>query len=977
MESSAILAQLRPSFEGEVQGDELHQMLYATDASVYKKRPLGVVFPKNEQDIVSVIHWANQHDISLTARAAGTSLAGQCVTNGVVVDVSRHMTKIIKLDLEKAQVIVEPGVIRDELNQYLAPYGLFFGPNTSTSNRCMIGGMVGNNSSGTTSIKYGATRDKVHRIDGFLADGTKLTFSDCTPEELGAKRSSSSREGDIYRRIMDLVAAPAVQEDIRNGYPLPEIHRRNTGYALDLLIDTKAFDPSSNSNLNLSKLMCGSEGTLFFSTAITLDLDPLPPKLSRMVVAQYHQLSDCMKDVVVAMEHDLFTCELIDDVILDCTKNNRLYDSYRFFVSGAPKAVLFMELRGDDMVSLDRQEDLLLEALTNESRAYDMRTLRDDDIDKAMNLRKAGLGLLGSMVGDRKAVACIEDTVVALSDLPEFIDAFTQIMERFDQKAVYYAHAGAGELHLRPILNLKKGQDVSDFRAITRQVSTLVKQFRGSLSGEHGDGIVRSEFIEQQIGQANYNLLREVKSIFDPKGLFNPGKIIDPWPMDESLRYVAEVATKEVDTVYDFSGHQGIVRLSEQCNGSGDCRKTEQSGGMLCPSYHATREEKDSTRGRANVLREVLTQSSDPKLAWNSRALEEAFDLCVGCKACHQECPSNVDMATVKSELSYQRIKINGSSLSDRFFGLSTLSYPLLEKIPGFVLSLANSPAVHWMIKRVVGIHPSRSLPKFAQKRFTVNQASKSKEGTNKAGQKVYLWIDEFTKFHEPDLARDAYELLEALGYAPECITHLNSARALLSKGFLDRAKTQINNNLAYFSAHCGDGIVLGIEPSAVLGMRDEYIKLASSSDQAKNWAKKSYLIEEFLAQELALGRITADQFTSEKRRLKIHVHCHQKSLSQQKHTFDLMNLPSGYRPTLIASGCCGMAGSFGFEKNHYSVSMAMAELRLLPSVNKAKKDTIIVANGTSCRHQIKDGTAREALHPVTVLRGALRNSRQ
>lgn len=972
MESAHFLDLLRPYFEGEVQGDDLHRMLYATDASVYRMMPLGVVFPKHDKDISAVINWAQHHNIALTPRTAGTSLAGQCVTHGVVVDVSRYMTNIIALDIERAQVTVQPGVIRDELNAYLASYGLFFGPNTSTSNRCMIGGMVGNNSSGTTSIKYGVTRDKVRQIDGFLSDGTKLCLSALTKEQLKAKEGIPNREGIIYQRIHDLLTPAAVQEGIRQGYPLPEIHRRNTGYAIDQLIDTTAFDPQASQDLNLASLMCGSEGTLFFSTAITLSLDHLPPRLSSMVVAQYEALSDCMNDVVVAMKHDLYTCELMDDVILDCTKNNKVYQDYGFFISGRPKAVLFMECRARDQSDLDQQVADLMKDLSAQSRAYALTTLTGTEIDQAMDLRKAGLGLLGSMIGDKKAVACIEDTAVALKDLPEFIEAFTQIMKRFNQQAVYYAHAGAGELHLRPILNLKKGQDVSDFREITQEVSQLVKRFRGSLSGEHGDGIVRSEFIEQQIGAANYALLREIKSIFDPKGLFNPGKIVAPWPMDESLRYSPDEATKEIETAFDFSAHQGIMRLSEQCNGSGDCRKTEQSSGMLCPSYHATRQEKDSTRGRANVLREVLTHQNDIAKAWGSEALNQAFDLCVGCKACHHECPSNVDMATVKSELAYQRIQINGATWSERFFGLNTLHYQRLNRVPGLLFGLINSRPMHWLLKKTMGIHPLRSLPHFSSRPFAVKEGLHPEAASQGKSKKIYLWVDEFTNYLEPGIAQDAYELLQGLGYFPQCITHLNSARSLISKGFLDQAKEQINQNLAYFTHHCSDGIVVGIEPSAILGLRDEYLKLALDQIQAEHWSKNSFLIEEFLVQQINKGKITAKQFTTEQRNLKIHVHCHQKALSQQKHTFDLMNLPSGYKPTLIASGCCGMAGSFGFEKEHYDVSMAMANLRLLPAVTKATQDTIIVANGTSCRHQIKDGASREALHPVSVLRHAL-----
>ena len=992
---------LDQKLSGSCHWDDLHLMMYATDASVYRNRPRAVVYPKTDQDIAVVLKWCSDQEISVTPRAAGTSLAGQCISDGVVLDVSRYLNQIIHFDAEQKTITVQPGLVRDELNRYLKPYGLFFGPNTSTSSRSTIGGMVGNNSSGTTSIKYGVTRDKVLALSGYLVDGDLVSF--CRPgfnpkrqqqpntaneHKVNKAIGSDRKEQNLKDSIFELLSPEKTRQQILQQYPKPSIHRRNTGYAMDLLAAQWDQEEPNPLDLDLLPLFCGSEGTLMVSTAITLSLDALPPEQNALVVLQYAGMEECMLDVVTAMNHDLYTCELIDDVVLDCTAQNSLYTAYRFFVKDTPKAVLFCELRDATLQGLSQQVDQFCHELNQQNRAYDVQVLYGDDIDKAIKLRIAGLGLLGAMVGDKKAVACIEDTAVSLDDLPEFIKAFTAIMKSFNQNAVYYAHAGAGELHLRPILNLKKDQDKKDFRAITQAVSTLVKQYRGSLSGEHGDGIVRSEFIKEQIGLENYHRLVEIKKLFDPQGLLNPGKIVDPWPMDERFRVETTKTAAAVKTRYDFSAQQGILSLSEQCNGSGDCRNSHEHHGMLCPSYQATKNERDTTRARANVLREVLSSGDTDIERWGSSALNEAFDLCVGCKACHNECPSKVDMATVKSELQYQRRKLGFSKKWDWFFGNNTLYYKYLFSIPALLRAPLNSRLFAGIIKARYAIAPKRSLPKFPKHSFSqrLTKVQKNNSEINKNAperlrlnkdkdQRVYLWIDEFSDYLEPEIAQDAYALLIGLGYDVVCITGLNSARALLSKGYLDKAKPIIDQNLNYFETHCLQGPVLGIEPSALYGVRDEYLRLASDQSLAKKWKSKAFIVEEFLAQEIRLGRITKSSFTDQNLKLKLHLHCHQKSLGEVKDTFELLNLPAGYRPTLIPSGCCGMAGSFGFEKDHYQTSMAMAELHVLPAVRRAEPETIIVANGTSCRHQIEDGTDRKALHPITVMRRALVNS--
>ncbi|MBC2840498.1 FAD-binding and (Fe-S)-binding domain-containing protein [Robiginitalea sp. SC105] len=963
------LDQLAATLEGTLHRDRLHQALYATDASVYRIRPMAVAFPKGKDDIVRLIHFASAYGIGLIPRTAGTSLAGQCVGPGIVVDVSRHMTAIGTLDTERRTIQVQPGVVRDELNEFLKPHGLFFGPNTSTSNRCMIGGMVGNNSSGTTSIQYGVTRDKVASMNVILSDGSEMQITSLDQEGFMAKTRGNDLEASIYKVIHNELSSKEVQDEIRREFPHPDIHRRNTGYAVDSLLEGPIFGHEEG-DFNLARLLCGSEGTLAFTTEVTLRLDPLPPAESAMIVPHYKNLEDCLSDVVPAMSHQLYLCEMMDKVILDCTRNNREQSENRFFVSGDPAALLMLEVRAADPESLELSIREVQDTLAGSGRAYAAPVLRGDDTRKAIELRKAGLGLLGNMVGDKKAVACIEDTAVALPDLKDFIGEFTRIMDHFGQQAVYYAHAGAGELHLRPILDLKKSGDVALFRQITTEVARLTKKYRGSFSGEHGDGIVRAEFIPMMIGEANYELLRRIKAAFDPKGIFNPGKIVDAFPMDKALRYEPDRKEPSPDTLLDFSDSMGILRAAEKCNGSGDCRKSHTMPGAMCPSYQATRREQDTTRGRANTLREMLTkgEGSEP---FNHPELKEVFDLCLSCKACARECPSNVDVATLKAEFSYQYQKANGFSLRNRLFAFNTRINAFNSRIAWLANALTGRNAAGAVLKRLMGIARQRSLPVVSRVNFDA-RLRELNENYQPGGREVALYIDEFTRYLDTGQGLDALELLTRLGYRVE-LFYAESGRTFISKGFLEQARSLARRNCGPLGVLAERGVpVLGLEPSAVLTFRDEYKRFGLPAETAGKIAKNAFLIEEFLAAEARLGNIRADQFSDAPREIKIHNHCYQKALSDQKVTFDLLNLPANYRVSIIPSGCCGMAGSFGYEKEHYLVSMQVGELRLFPSIRKAPESTVISANGTSCRHQIYDGTGRKALHPVTILREAL-----
>ena len=969
MLNSLPLKQLSASLEGTLLYDELHKTIYSTDASVYKFRPIAVALPKTVGDITKLIHFANANKISLTPRTAGTSLAGQTVGSGIIVDVSKYFTKIVSFDANKKTVTVQPGVIRDELNLFLKPHGLFFGPNTSTSNRCMIGGMVGNNSSGTTSIRYGVTRDKIVEIKALLSDGSSVVFKELSSEEFIEKTKGDSLESKIYKTIYEELSNEATQKEIIKEFPKPEIHRRNTGYAVDLLLQSELFS-GTEKTINLGKLLCGSEGTLAFTTEITLKADDLPPTNNVMVVAHFHTIQESLEAVMIAMKHHLYTCEMMDDTILNCTKTNREQAKNSFFIQGDPKAVIMLEVASHSIEDAESQANALIADLELHNFGYALPKIYGSDIDKINELRKAGLGLLGSIVGDDKAADSIEDTAVELSDLPDYIAEFAAMMKKYGQEAIYYAHAGAGELHLRPVLNLKKKEDLKLFRTIATEVAVLVKKYRGSLSGEHGDGIVRGEFLPFMIGETNYELLKRIKAAFDPNTILNEGKIVNTPKMDENLRMESGRVEPEIQTIQDFSDSMGILRAAEKCNGSGDCRKLPSAGGTLCPSYRATRNEKDTTRARANALREYLT-NSDKDNKFDYEELYQVFELCVSCKACASECPSNVDVAALKAEFLYQYQKANGFSLRNKIFAFNARLNNLGSITPRITNYMVNLP----FVKKKMGIAPQRQVPLLAPKTFRKwyeNKADEPKTGSFPNG-KVYLFCDEFTNFYDVSVGIDAFELLTKLGYEVEIVDHEESGRAFLSKGFLQEAKAIANSNVSIFSDLISEDFpLIGIEPSAILTFRDEYLRLADDKESAQKLSKNVFTIEEFFKKEITSGKIHSGQFSDVQKEIKIHGHCHQKSLSSVEATFAMLNLPQNSSVTIYNSGCCGMAGSFGYEKEHYDISMQMGEDTLFPKVRATSETTAIAAAGTSCRHQIFDGTKREALHPVTILRSCL-----
>jgi Fe-S oxidoreductase len=813
------------------------------------------------------------------------------------------------------------------------------------------------------------TRDKIISSKGFLSDGSFIEARPITKNEFQQKLKLNSLEGEIYRYFNSLFQQDNIESLLEEGFPKPSIHRRNTGYSIDELYNSSFFKSDSNTHFNLNHLLCGSEGTLYIATELELELDQVQPQHSAMVAAHFKSISDCLESVETSLSHDLFTCEMMDKTILDCTKDSIKYQGHRFFIEDDPEAILMLELRSDSLEDLKVQVKALLSDMKLNSKSYASPVLKGGEIDLAVELRKAGLGLLGNLKGDDKAVACIEDTSVSIGDLPHYISDFSKIMKSYNQKAVYYAHAGAGELHLRPILNLKTSKGVEEFKNISSDVAHLVKHYNGALSGEHGDGRVRAPFTELMVGKECYKVFQEIKQLFDPHHLFNPGKIVNPKPIDSDLRYEVDRVEPEIETKMDFSKNLGILRAAEQCNGSGDCRKSHEFEGGMCPSYQATKNEKDTTRARANMLREVLTQKHSEENAFDDENLKEIFDLCVSCKACKNECPSNVDVAAFKTEFLYQYQKANGVSLRTKVFAKNNLINKLSSPVAPLYNWINTNPITSKLVKKSAGIASERSLPKLSSQslRQRIKKGSISLEPKVEKIKTVYLFVDEFTNYLDVEIGLDAIELLTKLGYEVKVLDHEESGRAYFSKGLLDEAQSFIDTNIKVFEPLVSkDTPLLGIEPSTILSFRDEYLKLATDKTSAEKLSKHVFLIEEFLNAEIQLGNIASNQFSDESKEVKIHSHCYQKALSSQIHTFNILNVPKNFKVTIIPSGCCGMAGSFGYEEEHYKVSQDIGELVLFPAVRKT--DAIISANGTSCRHQIKDGTRKEALHPVSIL---------
>lgn len=965
------LDSLARQLDGDLFRDSTLRTLYATDASAYREMPLAVAIPHTQQDLKTLIAFARQNSVALIPRTAGTSLAGQVVGSGLVVDVSKYFNKILEINAEERWVRVQPGVVRDELNMALKPLGLYFGPETSTANRAMIGGMVGNNSCGSNSVVYGSTREHLLEVKALLADGSEAVFT--AEDQLEKLAEKPGLQGAIYKKTFDILSDPANQAEIRKNFPKKSVERRNTGYALDMLLDCAPFTEDGPA-FNMCRLIAGSEGTLCLLTEIKLNLLPLPPKTQGLLCAHFNTIDETLRATIIALKYKPQAVELIDNYVLECAASNVEQRKNAFFVKekedGTYPAILVVDLSRETQPEVEKLAADLKAELRAVGLGFHFPLLFGEDTKRIWTLRKAGLGLLGNIPGDEKAVAVIEDTAVDVLDQPAYIRDFNEILHKHNMSAVHYAHAGSGELHLRPIINLKTKEGHQQFRMIAEEIAALVKKYDGSLSGEHGDGRLRGEFIPRMVGEHNYGLFKEIKKAWDPQTIFNPGKVVDTPPMDTFLRYEADQQTPEIKTYFRFE-NQTILQHAEQCNGSGDCRKTQLSGGTMCPSYMATRNEKETTRARANILREMLTHS-DQENRFDHKEIKEVYDLCLACKGCKGECPSNVDVAKLKMEFLQQYHDVHGVPLRSWLVGNFSKMTGLASYVPwAYNLIFKNAP-LRRIANRLVGFHPDRTMPLLHGETLKGWFKNQPKGASTK---KVYLFCDEFTNYNDVEIGKKAIQVLQKLGYEVIIPDHAPSGRPQLSKGLLKDAKKIAEQNVkALKNLISHDTPLIGIEPSAILTFRDEYPDLVSDElvEDAKALAQNALQFDEFIAREMDLKKISSSLFTKEKRTIKLHGHCQQKAIASMVPTKKMLSLPENYTVQLIPSGCCGMAGSFGYEVEHYDLSMQIGELVLFPAVRQQPDDVIIAAPGTSCRHQIHDGTGRKALHPAEILWEAL-----
>lgn len=990
--------------------DKLHKLAYATDASVYREIPYGVAYPESIEDIKELVRIAKEKQTHLIPRAGGTSIAGQVVGSGIVADISKHWNHILEVNKEEKWVRVEPGVVRDELNMALKPYGLFFSPETSTSSRCCIGGMFGNNSCGTHSLVYGSTRHHVIDAKGILADGSVEYFKNYSINDLQIRFGNKFWEKDnhellienIYSQLINYALNSDIVSVIKDNYPDKDLRRRSCGYAIDEVIEDliESNAPFEERIINLCKLLAGSEGTLAFNTEIKVSLDNFPPKEIMVVCGHCDTLDRSFEANLVALKHHPTAIELMDGAILELSKGNIEQQKNRFFVEGDPAALLITELRADTRDEMDAIADALEKDLKDSGFVYHCTRVYGSDVAKVWALRKAGLGILGGMKGDAKPMGVIEDTAVAPKFMPGYMKEFQEMTHRLKTNVVYYGHISTGELHLRPIINLKTKEGQKLFRDVATETVHLVKKYQGSISGEHGDGRLRGEFIKLLYGDEVYELMRQVKHCWDPDDLFNIHKIVDTLPMDSMLRF-------DVDQQYEAEKHIGsnntyfnwkaafdectvpratgaksqmnaLMCSIEQCNGAGDCRKSNIIGGTICPTFKVSRDELKSTRARANVLREILTRGG------NDCLIKEQMDSCLACKGCRNECPSNVDMTRLRAEVLQHYYDRHGtpfrSFMVARMAQIESLG-AMIRPIYNFMASWNISSAI---IKRIINFSSERQIPTLS--RYSMRKlvkAEQKKHPLSNVKKKIYLFADEFTNHQEAELGLTFAKLLIRLGYEVEIPDHVESGRAAISKGCLKLAKKFAEKNVDLLSDVISDEHpLIGIEPSCILSFRDEYPDLVKpeSRNKARILAKNCLLYDEFLLREIVNGNISATEFNKETLEIWLHGHCHQKSLVGIDKTAKALDLLlEGAKINVIPSGCCGMAGSFGYEKEHYKTSLAIGEMILFPAVRKAVKNangvpTFVAAPGTSCRQQIKDGTGVHAVHPIEILYRLLKN---
>jgi FAD/FMN-containing dehydrogenase/Fe-S oxidoreductase len=950
-----FFADLEKHSSADIRTDLVSRMLYATDASIYRMEPLGVVIPRTADDVAATVELAAQYGVPVLPRGAGSSLAGQAVGRAVVLDLSRHLDAILEIDAEARTVRTQAGVVLDRLNAALRPHGLMIGPDPASGNRAVVGGAIGNNATGAHSILYGHLSEHIESLRVVLADGSLATFRPLEQDEVARLAQRESLEGTIYRRVRQIVDANRAEIAAR----FPRHWRRSSGYNLDRLADGKP--------LNLSPLIAGSEGTLATVVEATLRLVPRP-KMTALAIVHFDDLIEAMEATPIILEREPSAVELMDRMLLDLTRDVPDFARRLTFVRGEPEALLAVEFYGETEPELNDRLDRLEAHLMRHGVGRDIvRALTPEAQTDFWGVRKAGLGLLMSRKGDWKPIPFIEDCSVPVDHLAEYVAAIRQAIAEQGTQAAFYAHASAGCLHVRPLINLKKPEEVARMFAISEAASDLVRRFGGAMSGEHGDGLSRSQWNEKLFGPRIYEAFRQVKAAFDPQGIMNPGKIVDAPPMTENLRYAPPYRPVTFPTRLDFSAEGDFVRAVELCNGCGTCLK--QDVGTMCPSFMALREEMHCTRGRANLLRAALGGLLPPE-ALDGPELYAALELCLACKGCRAECPSQVDMAALKAEYLARYQDRHGLSWRARLIGHIALVNRLGCALAPVSNWVAGSALSRWALEKLVGFDRRRPLPPFARPTFT-QWFQRRPRPVGALSRRVVLFHDTYMTYNYPSVGVSAVRLLEAAGFEVILPEKKCCGRPMISQGMLDEARRLAEYNIARLAPYVEEGLaIVGCEPSCVAALKEEY-PLLVPGPAARKVAEATFLLEDFLIDPRWVAR-EALSFRQENRPVLFHGHCHQKALSGTEATSELLSRVPGLGVQVLDAGCCGMAGAFGYEKEHFDLSVQIAELRLLPAVRNAPPEAAIVVTGASCRQQIEQGTGRRVLHVAEVLAEAL-----
>jgi len=957
----ALQRELQAAIDGEVRFDKVSRALYSTDASVYQIEPLGVVIPRSVESVACAVAIAARHGVPITPRGGGTSQAGQAIGAGLVLDTSKYLNKILEINADERWARVEPGVVLDELNAELRPHNLRFAPDVSSASRATVGGMMANNSSGARSVLYGKTIDHVREQRVVLSDGGLAHLRPLTAAQLADAQQGDSIEARAYRTVPALGQRHAAEIERR----FPKVLRRVGGYNLDEFVDpARAVD--------LTRIMVGSEGTLGFIVEATIGLVPLPASKAVLTV-EFDELLDALGATPVILKHGPSAVEVMDDFILRHAQDHPLLNAQRrSMIDRDGSALLCVEFYGEHADQLVGRMEAVEQDLKGAGLSCRCRQVTDPAAQQRIwSFREAALGLSTAMKSDGKAISFVEDTAVAPEQLRDYIERFVRIVERHDTVAGVYAHASVGCLHVRPVVNLKTARGVATFEAIANEVADLVLEFGGALSGEHGDGLVRGAFNERMFGPELYQAFRDVKRTFDPHGIFNPGRIVDTPPITSHLRFGAGYETPSPVTFFDYSEHGGYGRAVEMCSGVGLCRKKRE--GTMCPSYMVTHDEAHSTRGRANVLRLAMAgQLGEAGLS--DKGVHEVLDLCLECRACKSECPVGVDVAKFKSEFLAGYWERHGLSPSARVFGHARLAAEWGSRLAPLSNAIASSAPAKWLAEAAFGIDRRRELPQFTRQTLSQRMAGR---GSTSDHPTAVLFADTFTEFENPEIGVAAIDVLDASGLSAAVAPNVCCGRPLISQGLLREARQQAAANVhaLYDLAARGTAIVF-VEPSCLSAVREDAPGLLRGELQrrARVIAGVSVLFEEYLERELSAGRGQL-ALKSGPARVQLHPHCHQRSMGLAAPAKALLARIPGAQVTDLEAGCCGMAGSFGYTRDHYEVSRAIGERKLLPAARALDAQSTLVAGGTSCRHQVAHFTGVRAVHPAVLLRSLLARS--